>query len=217
MSVKNLRENLIDRLNFLAEGGSVADFVRRLQAIDASIKDQVVRRWLTGEAIPKYENLVLIATATNCNSHWLLTGQGDPFGPPPSPSAATRRPAMHYQVFGHVSADPYTSVVYEAPERYETISVPPRIGSLRVEGNSMSPVAWDGQHILFLLEVPPKNKDLAIVKTNDGKVYFKHYFYDRARKLISLLSVNTTEPLEPILLSPADIASSYKVVGILFD
>jgi hypothetical protein len=40
-------------------------------------------RWLNGEAEPSVRSLVLILKLTKGNGHWLLTGQGDMFGPEP--------------------------------------------------------------------------------------------------------------------------------------
>jgi len=185
-------------------------------AADLDINFQNVQRYLSGR-YPGTLFLMRLASVYGVNINWLLTGEGSPYGEPVMTKISALDNPMVLPMLGYVSADPYTSLVREPQNEYETIEIRPKLGTLRVDGNSMSPVAWEGQHLLVHLEEPPKNGNLAVVRTKDERVYFKRYFYDDRLQIVSLLSVNPTEPLDPVHLERHDIAHSYRVVGVLYE
>jgi len=79
----------------IAQNVEVPDFAQRLRAVfkyarDAEIARQLgyrsqspIAKWFDGETYPSAEVLLKIAQITQCNLHWLLTGEGlddtDPF------------------------------------------------------------------------------------------------------------------------------------------
>lgn len=72
-----------ERIGFLRDRG--------FQKI-AGVKDHTLRSWLREESKPGFDALSAIVAATKCDSHWLLTGEGEPF--PTTSSAETVAPIL---------------------------------------------------------------------------------------------------------------------------
>jgi len=101
---------------------------------------------------------------------------------------------------------------YEPP--YKKISFK-NCKAVVVESNSMAPIAYKGQKIIYCEDASIKNGDLVFVKLRDGSQIFKRY-YKNHDSIISLQSVNVAEAHEPIVKKDKDIEFCYKVVGVSF-
>jgi phage repressor protein C with HTH and peptisase S24 domain len=66
-------QNLKDRIKLVAglQGGNSA----LARSIDSA--ESTVRKWIKGDAEPKYNSLVSIANATNVSLEWLMSGAGE--------------------------------------------------------------------------------------------------------------------------------------------
>lgn len=84
-----------------------------------------------------------------------------------------------------------------------------------VESNSMAPIAYKGQKIIYSESEPVGNGELAFIKLKKGAQLFKR-FYKNHNKIITLQSINPTEPFEPIIVKEKDIEFCYKVIAVKF-
>lgn len=103
-------------------------------------------------------------------------------------------------------------MAYEPP--YKTINFK-NCKAVRVDSNSMAPVAYRGQMVIYSEDAPVKSGALVFVKLKNGAQLFKR-FYKNSDHLISLQSVNPTEHFEPIVVKEKDLEFCYKIVGIRF-
>jgi hypothetical protein len=102
--------------------------------------------------------------------------------------------------------------VEEAPIEHTQVPPPDQLVAFRVEGDSMEPVARDGQVVLALRDVQPKDGDLAHVELEDGTVTFKRIYIRRDRWL--LLPVNPA--YNPTDVPASEIRRAMKVWGVKF-
>jgi len=86
--------------------------------------------------------------------------------------------------------------------------------ALEVTSDSMSPLAFQGQHVIFSEEEPLVDGCLAFVKLLDGQTLFKRY-HERGDSVL-LTSINPTVIQAPILAKKEDIEFAYRVVGVRF-
>jgi len=98
---------------------------------------------------------------------------------------------------------------------YETINFK-NCKAVIVESNSMAPIAYKGQKIIYCENMPIQNGDLVFVKLKDGDQLFKRYHKEKKNKVISFLSINIADAYEPIVVKDEEIEFIHKVVGIKF-
>jgi len=79
-----------------------------------------------------------------------------------------------------------------------------------VDSNSMAPLAYKGQKIIYSEIEPICNGDLVFIQLKDGDQLFKRYFK------IALQPINVTDIYEPIVVKEKEIEFIYKVVGVRF-
>jgi DNA-binding XRE family transcriptional regulator len=84
-----------------------------------------------------------------------------------------------------------------------------------VESNSMAPIAYKGQKIIYCETEPIHDGDLVFVKFKDGAQLFKRYFKNHG-DLITFHGINPVESPRPLIKKPKDVEFCYKVVGIKF-
>ena len=115
---------------------------------------------------------------------------------------------------GRVSANPRPDVIWEPIDPPEFREVPRGAVALEVRGDSMQPVAYEGQAVIAVDE-PLDDGDLAAVEMSDGTQYFKRWWQSSPTQAI-LVSVShaTIEPPVPIRLR--DCRRVWKIVGVLF-
>lgn len=79
-----------------------------------------------------------------------------------------------------------------------------------VSGDSMMPLAFDGQEI-WVTEQRPQEGDVAVIETKAGEIYFKRVHFHG--KDIHCLSINQDFRFKPLDLKESDIARMRRVVG----
>ncbi|RJO64195.1 MAG: LexA family transcriptional regulator [Candidatus Omnitrophota bacterium] len=84
-----------------------------------------------------------------------------------------------------------------------------------VDSNSMAPIAYKGQKIIYCETEPVHNGDLVFIKLKKGAQLFKR-FHKNHDNIITLQSVNPTESFDPIPVHEKEIEFCYKVMGVKF-
>jgi transcriptional regulator with XRE-family HTH domain len=115
---------------------------------------------------------------------------------------------------GAVSGDPDTNFAWDIDDSIvatESVSLP-KVRALRVKGNSMDPVARDGQYVLFT-EDWPHDGDLCVCCVSDRKFFKRYYCPPGSGPLVTLQSVAGHRPL---LVKRSEIAWARRVVGVVF-
>jgi SOS-response transcriptional repressor LexA len=154
---------------------------------------------------------------TGCDAMWLMFGEGVPFGG----HAAAERPADYASrptipvlaaasaaMPDHVAPDPNIQPLGRLP-------VPVGLHAVKVVGDSMVPLALDGQFVLCTDDVPADG-DLAIVELREeDEVFFKRV-YLHGRDIVSLVSINPDPRLRSRVLKRREIRRMRKVWGIRF-
>ena len=187
--IREVREKIFGRR------GGLAAFMRAT-GIDAAL----LGRYENGVE-PTASKLATIIQATRCSAAWLLTGEGEMFDGPAEP--------LHIPTYR--TGGGLHWVVSEDLEPYDT-TIPSGLVAYQVSGDSMEPLARDGQIVLALRGVQPRYGDLAVVEMNDGTHTFKRYCPEGDQ--VMLVSVNPGH--QPELVRGRDIRSAMKVWGVKF-
>lgn len=87
--------------------------------------------------------------------------------------------------------------------------------AVTVESNSMAPIAYKGQKIIYCEKAPIHDGDLVFVGFSSGAQLFKRYFKNHG-DVITFHGINPVEAQKPIIKKPKDILFCYKVIGIRF-
>lgn len=69
-----------DLANRIEKALALATMSRTLLAEVMGVDYTLLSKWARGHHMPTAENLALLASATNVDGHWLLTGEGSPTG-----------------------------------------------------------------------------------------------------------------------------------------
>jgi SOS-response transcriptional repressor LexA len=188
----------------------------------------MLRDRIRGDVKIKREEAAMLTERGLVNGHWLLTGEG-PHGVPLRHGIAEE--GRSYQVVsptdlpvvGTVAADDVQVWTSTGEERDETdgppqhiASVPDRHVAVRVAGASLEPVARAGQ--LLILDVAhrtPREGDLVVILTTDGRVLAKRYFRDDDECV--LVAVNPVAAIPPIRLPDDELDTLRVVIGVLFE
>lgn len=174
------------------------------KAID--ISETTISHWLSGRQEPNPRQRKKLAEFFKINEAELFGG--------------LKSIEVHPQeipVVGRASAGERGELV----KIYETIDPPESISfnhckAIQVDGDSMSPVAYHGQKVIFSESETIKNGNLVFVRFKSEETYFKRYFKDKRNKLITLTSINPNYPFPPISIEEKEIEFIYKIVGIKF-
>jgi hypothetical protein len=102
--------------------------------------------------------------------------------------------------------------VEEAPIEHTQVPPADQLVAFRVEGDSMEPLARDGQVVLALRDVQPQDGDLAHVELLDGTVTFKRIYIRRDRWLL----VPINPGYDPHDVPATEIRRAMKVWGVKF-
>ena len=109
-------------------------------------------------------------------------------------------------VRSYVAADSQSRVAFEALET-EWVELGEDAVAYRVRGDSMRPVAWDGQVVVFGREAV-EDGDLGLVLLRDGRAYFKRvWLFDDH---LSLESANPAYPERPVEVRHRDVRETMR-------
>jgi phage repressor protein C with HTH and peptisase S24 domain len=155
--------------------------------------------------VPGADMLAKIAEAVGCSSRWLLTGEGDMF--------EAEAESQGIPVLGTASAAGKYRIAYAVREGEERVRLPGRLHLIVVTGDSMAPLAVNGQHVLCTDEIP-QHGDLAVIEMEDGELLFKRVQFDGNR--VHLVSVNPDPQYSLITIKKGAWRSIRKVWGVKF-
>jgi len=201
-------------------------FAKRLQQLFArekfndigdimSTSRETAGRYLKGLVEPRASSLARIREATGCDLNWLLTGEKS--------SVAAEAPGQYADgcphplpMIGRVAADDSGGSLVEFDHEGAPILVGRQTGCLEVNGNSLAPLARDGQYVLVdLSDRSVRDGDIAAVETQGGETYVKRWY--RHDGEIVLTSLNPVEPQPPVRLKEKQIRQAFVVVGVWFE
>lgn len=92
------------------------------------------------------------------------------------------------------------------------------VAGVRVEGDSLEPIARDGQVVLVERREPAKlvpDGDLLLVDVEQRGAFLKRVY--KANGAWVMCSVNPVTPEEPVVVAPEEINHAYEVAGVLFE
>jgi SOS-response transcriptional repressor LexA len=194
------------------------------------------RRALPLESLPRVMEL------TRIHPKWLYTGAGDPFlpegvqfpeggkaidlindliereigrGTPRGKSAAREEAEGRFlPVLATASAAGHDRIAYNSEHAPGREKLPGDLHLIRVEGDSMVPVALPGQYILCTKD-DPASGDLAVIElAEDDELYFKRVYY-RGNQ-VEMVSVNPDPKYPPKLAPRKAVRRMHKVWGVKF-
>lgn len=87
--------------------------------------------------------------------------------------------------------------------------------AVRIKGNSMAPLAYDNQRVIYSESEHIKDGDLVFIKLKKRGQFFKRYHKDQKNAIVTLLSINVANH-GPLNTKIEDIEFAYKVVGVKF-
>lgn len=200
-----------ERLKKLLKGKTLRELEH-----DLGINYQNIDRYLKGRS-PHADFLDRLAAVYRININWLFTGEGEPYTKPPG---VVEEPGPYFTgrripVIAIVQANPDGRLEPEALE-HEWIEMPDGTVSMRVTDDSMSPIAWPGQHVLCDPEAPIRDGDLAVVKVKYQGLLFKRVHFDKKRNLIILESINPGRQERAHIVERDDVEFQYRVIGVQF-
>lgn len=100
------------------------------------------------------------------------------------------------------------------PHEYEYIDFKGCKG-LRINGNSMAPLAYHNQRVIYSEEEEIHDGDLVFIKLKKRGEFFKRYHKDAKNGIITLISINIASHA-PIVAKREEVEFMFKVVGVKF-
>ena len=188
------------------------------------------------------ETLPRVMELTRVHPKWLYTGAGEPFlpegvqfpeggkaidlinaliereagqsGPRGKSSGRKEEEGRFLPVLATASAAGHDRVAYNTEHAPGREKLPGDLHLIRVEGDSMVPVALPGQYVLCTKD-DPVNGDLAVVElAEDDELYFKRVYY-RGNQ-VEMVSVNPDPKYPPKLAPRKAVRRIHKVWGVKF-
>ena len=174
----------------------------------------------SGKKKPSIDVLEKACVAYRQTLEWLLFGEEE--GLPDEAEGVAEGDAIYcrqrlhrFELVGRVSANPEPDVIWEPVDPVEHRELPEGVVALEVRGDSMRPVAFEGQAVLAV-ELPVENGDLVAVEMKDGRQFFKRWWWREGRKLAILESVRREAIEPPVPIKLRDCRRVWKIVGVLF-
>lgn len=160
-----------------------------------------------GDRAPSWQLLEAVCSWRGKPLEWLLFGEeGEEEGDVPELAVAEGQPyirrnrAVRLPVTGRAAADAGSVVAFDAIDPPEWVEIPPGAQVIRVEGDSMVPVALDGQVAVFVPE-PPESGGLGLVELKDGRQWFKRVWQFEDHWVLESMVVGE----EPVVVRPKDV------------
>lgn len=188
------KTGLAARLQQLFKSKKIADVAAKLD-----VTSTTALKYLRGQGRPPDGNaLQKVIGATRCDGTWLLTGK--------EPDECPHRRIPVYSTGGGTHW-----VAAEEAAVYDT-EIPDNLVGYRVDGDSMDPIARNGQIALAYERMNPADGDLAYIEMEDGSSMFKRVYIRRNRWL--LMSINPQYGPEEI--RARGIRRAMRVWGVVF-
>jgi len=107
-----------------------------------------------------------------------------------------------------------TGVVrYSGIEPSGEIEMPPDLHGVEISGDSMIPVALEGQHVLCTRQ-PLRDGDLAVIEATEEQILFKRIHWEG--NLLACDSVSPAPGFPSRRLKRGEIRHMYRVCGVMF-
>jgi SOS-response transcriptional repressor LexA len=188
------------------------------------------------------ESLPRVMELTRVHPKWLYNGEGEPFLPESvqfpegrkaidlindlvereaghdAPHGKSEARAQSHErflpVLATASAAGHDRIAYNSEHAPGREKLPGDLHLIRVEGDSMVPVALPGQFVLCTKDEPASG-DLAVIEiAEDDELYFKRVYY-RGNQL-EMVSVNPDPKYPPKLALRKSVRRIHKVWGVKF-
>lgn len=88
--------------------------------------------------------------------------------------------------------------------------------AVEITSNSMAPLVYRGQKIIYSEAEIPKDGDLVFVKLQNGEQLFKRLHRNKQKKIVILESINIVDKEKPIMVDEEEIEWMRKVIGVRF-
>lgn len=124
-----------------------------------------------------------------------------------------KRPGHLVPVVGTVSGDPDTAFVWEELTTEDPLDYS-GCRAVRVQGDSMEPVALPGQYAVYRPDDDVRDGNLAIIRLVSGETLFKRVFYEE--KGDSLICESVRAGNRPRVIDLDKIEWVHKVIGVRF-
>jgi len=157
-----------------------------------------------GARAPSWELIEAVCSWRGQAIEWLLFGE--------YAESSTSVPTPYRLVVSRrAAANPRSRVAWE-PVEGVAVTIPGDAIAVEVVGDSMEPVALDGQVALFVAQAP-SHGDLAYVELRDGRSFFKRaWIYEREWVLVS---VSPRPGEEPVVVPTRQVARAFRWKGTL--
>jgi len=187
------------------------------------VSDAAVIRYEKGERYPQHKALARIAEFGNVSIQWLTMGDAETtmYELVEDLSDRSKEIAEYYRtrkpipVVGTASANPNATIEWEEIE-HEVTEFGPVI-AIRVEDDSMEPLARQGQFVLAIPDADLHDGDLAVLRIRRKGVLFKRIYYNKTANTFELQSANPVKPQPSMTVKPGDITKQYRVIGVKFE
>jgi phage repressor protein C with HTH and peptisase S24 domain len=182
--------------------------IRALEAAAGLPKDRLTS--LLALHRPRAETVEAVAPILGVTREWLLWGAEEK-----EPDFFLRESGTLYvPVLAEASAAGHSRIVHTPEAAMSKVKIPRDLHFIRVEGDSMIPVALPGQYLQCTAEKPDSG-DLAVVElADDDELYFKRVYFSKER--VDMVSANPDPKYAPRSVSRRAIRSMHKVWGIKF-
>ncbi len=207
---KDRQEPVDAALQSVRAAFDAGEFTQSALAQQTGISGASISRMLNGLQRPSAHTLSAMCRAL-----------GLPWGPLPYPEGGSRDypmvengPPVRLPIVGRASAVPHANIVWEPIDPPEWKALPPNAVLIEVRGDSMRPLVWPGQCVLAVpADGPPAAGSLVVAELTDGRQVFKRGW---GGERVTLESLRTDQPEEPLVLRRRDIRRVWRIVGVLF-
>lgn len=153
-----------------------------------------------------------LARALETEEHYILQG-------PASEGQATTTPEGDYEIptMGRAAADSSGGRMVEFDHEAPPVHISRNTAAVEIRGESLSPVAWDGQHVLVDTTEGQDlgENDLVVIETEDGSSYARRYHETDGQ--VTLTPVNPAYRGESVTLDEEQITRAHRIIGVLFE
>jgi len=169
------------------------------------VSEGALRKWVYEGATPGLKNLASIEAEVGVTPNEVLG-----IAPPPDPDTQDLPDAHLVPTLAYCSCDPDTTLEWEEGDYLDPVNLT-GLKAYQAKGNSMEPLAREGQWILTDPEAVIRSGDLVLAWGAPRGPLFKKW-YERPGVLVSVNQNDDYEPI-PVGKSPPQME---KVIGVIF-
>lgn len=180
-------------------------FATEMKHLGLSLNDLIRAKLLDGERDPEVRRAIQEITRKDRD---LATAAG------PSHIRTSPRGPLSIPIIGEAHANSAGNWTFEEVQpATDFVKVTDQF-AVRISGNSMAPIAYDGQAIVCSRNDSVRDGDLCWCRLKDGRAFFKRYRTEGTRAILE--SVNVVSREATITVSQKQIEDIFKVVGVWF-